>query len=142
MKANLIILFALAVAMACQPKKDVTVPGIIKESFEKIHPNATDVQWIEEPSIFEAKFTDGKTKGAISFNEKGEIVETEEVIEQDNLPNLPGIIEYIKTSYPGEIIEQSEKITKHDGTVVYELQIKGKELVFDSQGKFLKEEAD
>lgn len=143
MKANLIILLALLVTVGCQPsKKEVAVPDQIQEAFKKIHPNATNVLWIEEPGIFEAKFSDGSMKGAVAFNEKGDVVETEEVIEQDKLPNFTGITEYIKTSYPGETIKQSEKITKQDGTVIYELQIKGKELVFDSEGKFLEEEPD
>lgn len=142
MKAKLIFLSAFAIATACQPKKEVVVPDIIKESFEKIHASATNVLWIEEPPMFEAKFTDGLMKGAVSFNEKGEVVETEEVIEQDKLPNLTGIIDYIDTHYPGESIKQSEKITKQDGTVVYELQITEKELVFDADGNFLEEEPD
>lgn len=143
MKANLIIPFILFAAIACNSsKKEVVVPDNIKTAFNKIHPNATDVHWVQEPSIFEAKFTDGEMKGAVSFNENAEVVETEEVIMQDQLPNLNGITEYIKTKYSGESIQRCEKIVKKDSTIIYEIQITGKELVFDSQGNFKEEEPD
>ena len=78
MKANLIILFILFAVIACNPsKKEVAVPENIKTAFSKIHPNATDVRWVQEPPIFEAKFTDGEMKGAVSFDENAEVVETE-----------------------------------------------------------------
>jgi hypothetical protein len=143
MKANLIILFVVLATVACRPsKKEVVVPENIKAAFSKIHPSATDIYWIQEPSIFEAKFTDGNMKGAVSFNEHGEVVETEEVIKQDQLPNLTGIVDYIKTNYSGESIQRCEKIVKKDSTIIYEIQITGKELVFDSQGNFKEEELD
>lgn len=143
MKAILIILCLWVSISACQsPKNEVSVPDNIKSAFAQMHPNATDINWIEEPSIFEAKFTDGKLKGAVSFNDKGEVVETEEVIEQDLLPNLIGILDYIKTNYPGQAIQRCEKIIKHNGSISYELQIKGKELVFDANGEFTYVEPD
>lgn len=143
MKALLIVLCLWVSISACQSSKNkVAVPDNIKNAFAQVHPNATDIRWIEEPGIYEAKFSDGTMKGAVSFNEKGDVVETEEVIGQDNLPNLVSIIEYIRTSYPGESIQQCEKITKQDGSIIYELQIQGKELVFNSEGQFLEEEPD
>lgn len=64
------------------------------------------------------------------------------VIEESELPNQPVIPEYIKTKYPGEKLQSCEKVEKKDGTITYEIQITGKEIVFDAIGKYLNEEAD
>lgn len=140
---TLLFLFSLLVISSCQPSnKGVIVPDAIRKTFQKMHPNATSIHWIQEPSIFEAKFEDGAMQGAVSFNEAGEVVETEEVIEKEQLPHLDIIEDYIKTNYAGEAIRKCEKIVKKDSTIIYEVQITGKELVFDSQGTFLEEEPD
>lgn len=143
MKSIRLFIFFFVVVSACKsPKNEMIVPDKVKQAFEKLYPTATDVRWIQEPSIFEAKFTDGKMKGAVSFNDMAEIMETEEVIEKEQLPNLAGVLDYIHEHYEGETVTSFEKITKQGGQVSYELQITGKELIFDAEGKFLEEEPD
>ena len=143
MKTFAFTAIAIWTIAACQPvKKEAAVPEKITTAFKTIHPNATDIRWIQEPSIFEAKFRDGEMQGAISFNDQAEVVETEEVIREEQLPNHAGILDYIKSNYNGETIQRSEKIIKRDGIVMYELQITGKELIFDAEGNFSEEEPD
>jgi hypothetical protein len=126
--------------MSCK-KPTRQVPDGIANEFYKKHPKATIIKWNDEPPIWEVKYSEGKTKGAISYNSKEQIVETELVIEKSKLPNNL-ISNYIKSHYPQEKIQRCEKITKQDGTNTYEIQITGKEIVFDAQGKFLSEELD
>jgi hypothetical protein len=136
-------LIVLSVLSACnQITKTRQVPTNIAEAFVKLHPNATILQWNDEPPIWEAKYKDGKEKGAVSFNDKAEVTETELVVSESELPNASLIPDYIKANYPNEKIQGCEKITKQDGSIIYEIQITGKEIVFDATGKYLSEEKD
>lgn len=140
MKANLILFTVFAISACQSPKPEA--PVSIQDAFKKLHPDATILQWNDESPVWEAKYQEGDEKGAVSFDASGEITETELVIDEDQLPNSPAIPEYIKSNYAGEKIQGCEKITLANGTVTYEIQITGKELVFDDQGKFLEEELD
>lgn len=141
MKAIVIILSSMVTLCACQQsRQEQNVPDVVQDAFKKMHPNPGDLEWVQESGIFEAKFKDGAMTGAVSFNLSGEVVETEEVIRKEQLPDLKGIEEFIKTNYPGAILGQCERIVDHNAKTVYEVQIKGKELVFNDAGKFLEEE--
>jgi hypothetical protein len=67
-------------------------------------------------------------------------METEVEIEINQLPR--GIEEYVKTNYKGQSIKGAAKITAANGTVTFEAEIKGKDLIFDSNAKFIKETKD
>jgi hypothetical protein len=140
MKVNLILLLVFAIA-ACQSSK-TEAPATIQDAFKRLHPDATILQWNDESPVWEAKYKEGNEKGAVSFDANGEVTETELVIDEAQLPNSPVIPDYIKTNYPGEKIQGCEKITLAGGTVTYEIQITGKELVFDADGNFLEVEPD
>lgn len=148
MKKALLLLLTISV-YACtqnQEEKKVSeqhkVPQIIEEAFKKLHPTATILKWNDEPPIWEAKYQDDKEKGAVSFDSIAQITETELVIAESELQNLPSIPKYIRENYPAETIKGCEKIDKQNGTTIYEIQITGKELLFDNTGKFLSEELD
>lgn len=134
-------LFVL-IGLSCQNPKKREAPEVVKEAFHKMHPNATVTKWNDEPPMWEAKYEDGDEEGAVSLDPKGKVTETELVIKQNRLPNPKMIQGYIRDNYPGESPDHFEKITKPDGTITYEIQITGKELVFDHNGKFLTEELD
>jgi hypothetical protein len=138
-----ITIICLLLIISCKQKTETRqVPDEIVNEFHKIHPTAIIIKWNDEPPIWEVKYSESKSKGAISFNMKKQIVETELVIEESYLPNGSIIPNYIKKNYPKEKIQRCEKITKQDGTNTYEIQITGQEIVFDAQGKFLNEEKD
>lgn len=143
MKKLLTSIICIVLLAACnQAAKTREVPTNISEAFIKLHPNATILKWNDEHPIWEAKYQDGEEKGAVSFNAKAEVMETELVISENLLPNASVIPDYIKTHYPNEKIKGCEKIAKADGTIIYEIQITGKEIVFDGSGKYLSEEKD
>lgn len=142
-KIVILCAFALISLFACnQAAKTREVPANISEAFTQLHKNATILKWNDEPPIWEAKYKDGEEKGAVSFNDKAEVVETELVISESQLPNASVIPDYIKAHYPNENIQGCERISKQDGTHTYEIQITGKEIVFDAEGNYITEEAD
>lgn len=50
-----------------------------------------------------------------------------------------GILDYVKTNYKGQSVKEVAKITDAKVTVTYEAEIKGMDLLFDANGKFIKE---
>jgi hypothetical protein len=67
----------------------------------------------------------------------GNILETEVEIKIDELPAKAK--EYVSKNYAGQKIKETAKITDSKGVVTYEAEIKGKDLIFDSNGNFIKE---
>lgn len=133
----------MALYVSCKNSKNPEeAPENIREVFIKMHPKATILNWVDESPIWEAKYKDGQEQGAVSFDQDGMVTETELVIEKNQLPNFQIIDEYIHSQYPNEKPQQYEKVTKENGTISYEIQITGKELVFDSRGEFTSVEPD
>ena len=48
-------------------------------------------------------------------------------------------MDYVKTNYKGQSVKEAAKITDGKATITYEAEIKGMDLLFDNNGKFIKE---
>lgn len=130
----------IAVTLAACQSEGPEPPQNITAAFHRLYPEARITQWNDESPIWEAKYTESDTKGAVSFNANGEVTETELVVPDSALP-AAGMV-YITEHYPRERVQRCERVTDDRGKVVFEIQITGKELVFDAQGSFLQEEPD
>jgi len=67
-------------------------------------------------------------------------METEKEIPVKDLP--ASCANYILKNYSGATIKEASEITDAKGMKTYEAEIKGKDIVFDANGNFLKEEKD
>lgn len=79
----------------------------------------------------------GKETSAV-YDEKGTLTEMEEEIKVSALS--PSISAYVKEHYKGGVIKEAAKITKGSETI-YEAEVNKKDLIFDANGKFIKEES-
>jgi hypothetical protein len=120
-----------------QKMQEQDVPTPVKTSFQKNFPQAKIDKWEKEGVNFEAEFELNKSEQSVLFDAQGSIIETEIEIEISQLPN--GVLDYVKTNYKGQSVKEAAKITDTKGTVTYEAEIKGMDLLFDSNGKFIKE---
>jgi hypothetical protein len=77
---------------------------------------------------------------SVIIDGSGNITETETMIAVTDLP-VP-ISDYMNKYYSGMKIEEAAKIIKASGDVNYEAEIKEKDIVFDANGNFLKEEKE
>lgn len=123
-----------------QKLQEKDVPAPVKTSFQKHYPNIKEVKWDKEGEKFEASFDINKIDNSVLFDAQGNILETEIEIELSQLPK--GILEYVRTNYKGQKVKEAAKITDAKGTVTYEAEIKGLDILFDSYGKFIKEMKD
>jgi hypothetical protein len=119
--------------------KKITVPKEVESSFAKHYPG-TKAKWELEDGKYEAMFKiNGKEASAV-FDAKGVMEESEVEISSSELP--ASTAEYMKTHYKGVTVKEVAKITKSSGEINYEVAVKGKDLIFDAGGKFLKEIKD
>jgi hypothetical protein len=111
------------------------VPPAVTSAFAKQYPGAT-AKWKMENGSWEANFKQSGNEMSAVFDSNGTMTESEKEIKVSELP--PSVPEYVKTHYKGEKIKEASKITKSNGVVNYEATVKGKELLFDSNGNFAK----
>lgn len=134
-----VLAVSIAFTACAQKLKDAAVPAAVKTSFARHYPSTT-AKWEKEDGNYEAGFKQGgKTMSAV-FDANGTMMESETDIKVADLP--ASVVSYIKAHYKGKSIKEGAIITKADGTVNYEAEVAGKDVIFDSNGNFLKEVKD
>ena len=136
--AMAVMLFATIIF--AQKMQEKNVPANIKSAFQKKYPSAASVKWDKEEEKYEASFDLNKTGHSVLMDAQANISETEVEIELSQLPT--GILDYVKNNYTGRKVKEAAKITDAKGIVTYEAEIKGMDLIFDSNGIFVKELKD
>ena len=110
------------------------IPAVVKTSFAKDFPGIT-TKWEKENGNYEASFKqNGNTMSAL-YDAMGNKTETEIDIKITELP--VAITDYITQNYKGEKIKEAAIITKANGEVNYEAEVKGMDLLFTKEGKFI-----
>ena len=122
-----------------QDIKAKDVPATVKEALAKKYPNATKVSWEKEKGNYEANW--GGKSGedtSVQFTPAGAFVEEVNAIPVSKLPAT--VSAYVKANYNGTKIKEAGKVIDAAGNHFFEAEIKGKDLVFDENGKFLKKD--
>ena len=126
---------SIAFTASAQKTDAGKVPAAVKTSFAKQYPGVA-TKWEKENGKYEASFKkDGNTMSAL-FEKNGTMTESETDIKVSALP--AAVLAYVKANYKGKTIKEGAKITKADGTVMYEAEVDGKDVIFDNNGKFVK----
>lgn len=137
---GLLFIGALVSLTACAQKLAAAkVPSPVKESFAKQFPGAT-AKWEKEEGKYEAGFKHQGHEMSALFDANGTMEESEMEIQISELP--AAVANYVKTNHSGAAIKEAAKLTKSNGEVQYEAELKGKDLIFDAFGKFIKEVKD
>ncbi len=140
MKKAVFILPAIlffAVSSNAQDIKAKDVPAAVKEALMKKYPKATKVSWEKEKGNYEANW--GGKSGedtSVQFTPAGAFVEEVNAIQVSQLP--VEVATYVKSHYNGAKIKEAGKVTDASGKHFFEAEIKGKDLIFDESGKFVK----
>lgn len=126
-----------AVSSNAQDIKVKDVPAVVKEALIKKYPKATKVSWEKEKGNYEANW--GGKSGedtSVQFTPAGAFVEEVNAIQVSQLP--AEVATYVKSHYNGAKIKEAGKVTDASGKHFFEAEIKGKDLIFDESGKFVK----
>ena len=127
----------LATFSFAQKVQEKDLPNAVRSAFQKQYPTAQKVKWEKEKENFEAEFKLDKTETSVLIDLQGNILETETEIAINQLPKT--ILDYVTTNCKGQKIKEAAKITDAKGVLTYEAEIKGKDLIFDEKGNFIKE---
>lgn len=138
MKQLIVIALVAATATEVQAQKinATKVPASVKVAFTKQYPGIT-AKWEKEDGKYEAGFTQNGHIMSATYQPNGSLTEAEIDIAITELP--AGATAYVKINYKGKRIKAAAKITKADGSINYEAEVNGKDVIFDADGKFLKE---
>lgn len=138
MKKALFVLGLCLGSAAFAQKSDA--PAAAKAAFAKAYPGMSKAAWEKEDGNYEVSFENGGKKMSALYDAKGVLKESEVSIQVSELP--AAVITYMNQHYKGINIKGAAKITKPDGSIQYEAELKGKDILFDSTGKFTKETKD
>ena len=127
---------AITVSVFAQKIDAAKVPAAAKTAFAKQYPGVT-AKWEKEAGLFEAGFKQKGYEMSALYDANGIMKESEMEIKVADLP--ASVIKYVNENYKGKKIKEGAKITMADGTVNYEAEVSGKDLIFDANGKFIKE---
>ncbi|MGB4837849.1 MAG: PepSY-like domain-containing protein [Saprospiraceae bacterium] len=136
---HLLILLVPILILSCnnEPKmQEKDVPATVKIALKALYPDVKKVKWENENGNYEAGFESMDSEYSVLLDANGSILETEIEINPDALPVQ--VKEYVDKNYDGQKIKEAAKITDAIGNITFEAEIKGKDLMFDSNGNFIK----
>ncbi|MBV8327753.1 hypothetical protein [Chryseobacterium sp.] len=127
-----------SLTFAQQKKENLKVPPAVEKAFQKSHPNVK-AKWEKEADKYEAGFKQNGHKMSELYTPAGTLEETEVEIAAKQLP--ASVSKYIVQQKLGNI-KEAAKITKADGSVLYEAEVKSGDALFDAKGNFIKLQKD
>jgi hypothetical protein len=129
----------ITIAALGQNLKESQVPAAVKTACEKKYPGLEGSR-DKEDANYEVNFRqEGKCMSALIEN-NGTIVEIETGIFVNDLPESVG--KYTEKHYAGIKIKEAARVVKANGNTNYGAETNHKDVVFDTNGKFIKELKD
>ena len=136
-KITLSVLLAISLPVIAQKVNEAKLPATVKDAFKKnVTGEVLSVKWEKEDGNYEANFLQNGIKSAALFDAKGNWLETEKAIEIKDLPDEATA--YLNKNYKGEKIKEAAKLQLPNGIINFEAEVKGKDIIFDNKGKFIK----
>jgi hypothetical protein len=124
-----------------EPKlTEAEVPAPVKAKFASLYAGVKAEKWEKENGNYEVKFHQNKTEMSILVDASGALLETETSIEVSALPK--SVSEYVTKNKAGKKIKEASKIVDAKGVTTYEAEVEKMDLIFDKDGKFVKESKD
>lgn len=137
MKKLVILSVALVIASTIHAQHNLAlsrIPAATKAAFAKAHPNLAGT-WEKEAGNYEVSFKEGGKDMSCIIDKNGKIYETETEIGVNQLPSP--VTAYLDKHYKGIKVKEAATIVKADGKIIYEAEIKGKDVLFDANGQLI-----
>jgi len=139
------ILFALSSSTFAQENEGgnehINVPAVVKNANMKKYPESKThhVTWEKEKGNYEANWggKDGEAN-SVTYTPTGTFVEIVKEIPVSQLPKSANV--YIKDHYKNAKFGDVGKVLDAQGKTSYEVEINRKDVIFDENGNFVKEE--
>src|ERR1043166_7934457 len=134
---KLILIPALLAFFAVLAFAGDDVPAVVKTKFASLYPTVKKAKWDREAANYEASFEQGEVETSVLFDASGNVLETETEISINELPK--SVMDYVAQHYKTKIKEAS-KIVDAKGIVTYEAEVKEGDLIFDTNGNFMRKD--
>ncbi len=139
------IMLALNTASFAQEKEGghekVNVPVVVKKANMNKYPESKTqkVTWEKEKGNYEANWggKDGEAN-SVQYTPSGQFLEIVKAIPTKDLPK--GVLTYAKEHYKTTKFGDVGRATDANGKISYEVEIHSKDVIFDENGNFVKEE--
>ncbi|HSN08019.1 MAG TPA: hypothetical protein VLS85_03220 [Hanamia sp.] len=139
------ILFALSSSTFAQENEGgnepIHVPAVVKNANMKKYPesNKYHITWEKENGNYEANWggKDGEAN-SVQYTPSGNFIEIVKAIPVSQLPKSAN--SYIKEHYKQAKFGDVGKVLDAQGKTSYEVEINGKDKIFDANGNFVKSE--
>ncbi|MGN6530909.1 MAG: hypothetical protein ACTHK0_04060 [Ginsengibacter sp.] len=139
------IIFAVNSASFAQEKEGghekVNVPAVVKKANMDKNPESKNykITWEKEKGNYEANWggKDGEAN-SVQYTPSGQFIEIVKAIPAKDLPK--GVLAYAKEHYKTSKFGDVGRATDMNGKISYEVEIHGKDVIFDENGNFVKEE--
>jgi len=119
----------------------INVPALVKKANLDKYPESKTqkVTWEKENGNYEANWggKDGEAN-SVQYTQSGKFIEMVKEISTKDLPQ--GVLSYLKDHYKTSKFGDVGKVTDANGNISYEIEINSKDVVFDQNGNFIKEE--
>ncbi|HEV2478978.1 MAG TPA: PepSY-like domain-containing protein [Puia sp.] len=127
----------IAHAGTAQQLKKANVPVGVQTALTQKYPGASHVVWEREKGNYEANWGGRSNEdNSALFTPDGKFVEMAVAIPVSGLP--AGVAAYVGKHYAGAKISEAARVTDAKGQTTYEAEVKGKDLIFDTAGNFIK----
>lgn len=138
-KYALLILLSACLFAGITYAQKISVPAVVKSALRNKYPHASHVTWEKENGNYEANWG-GKSgeDNSVQFTPAGEFIEIVNAISVSQLPKP--VLTYVKQHYKGTKITEAGRVTDAHGKISYEAEVKGKDVLFDANGNFIKAE--
>ncbi len=142
MKKLLILMVAVMMSSLtfAQRVQEQDVPVIVRTTIKEKFPqtNAQNTTWEKDKEHYRAVYRDRDNDQYVKIRSNGRIMEIKEKVNEDVLP--ANMRNYVENNYSGHRIKEVHKTTDENGNVTYHTEVKGKNLIFDRNGNYLREE--
>jgi len=112
------------------------VPEPVFQKFISLFPTAKKVEWDVEDGGYEASFQWAGAEKSVLFTPEGEDISSETEINVNSLPE--SMTKYIASHFQGKKIDEAVMTVTRSGGITFEIEVEGKDYVFDGSGNFLK----
>jgi hypothetical protein len=121
-----------------------SIPGIVTDTFKLKYPNARNVNWSDQITYFQAKFTQDGEGCTARYSSKGEWIQTEKPITEDKMP-VAVKDGFTKSKYAGDwkLLTVTVRYLPRDFTNyvlrVGKGEVQRKSLLFAADGQLIKD---
>lgn len=130
----LLIIIAIPILVSCNA---VTVPVKVISSFTKTFPMKKNPHWIKVSENYQAIFKINNKEATAAFDAEGKWLQTEISTSFDEIPDKAAA--YILLDDKQTAICYACRIVKNTGDINYGVHIQDREILFDEEGKYIKE---